>query len=213
MNHHPSPTWLAAYHDGELNERQAHLLEAHLQTCAQCQRARAELQSLTALLAEVPLPDPQTAPETFVTQVGLRMPRRPVQSEWQRALRAAWHWAPAGLLGAWAFLQAAFFVTSLVLILVAYLPGAEALARWLPQGSSFFGQAASLGSASPLEIGSFGLEVLRGGGILGWGLTLDLLLSALLGLIALSWLASWWIQKSNGQFNPIEEHRYFQRSS
>jgi hypothetical protein len=165
------------------------------------------------LLVEAPLPQPQTAPETFVAQVGLRLPRRPAQSQWQRALRSAWQWAPAGLFAAWAFLQAAFFVTSLAMMLLAYLPGAEALAGWLPQESSFLEQAASLGSANPLEIGAFGLEVLRGGGILGWGLTLDLLLSALLGLIALSWLASWWIQKSNGQFDHPDENRSFQRSS
>jgi anti-sigma factor RsiW len=47
-----------AYHDGEIagaNERSS--LEAHLASCDPCAELLAELQSLSRLLAEVPLPD------------------------------------------------------------------------------------------------------------------------------------------------------------
>ena len=54
-----------AYHDGELSsvaERSA--VEAHVASCGPCAELLAELRSLSALLAEVPLPDAADAAPT-----------------------------------------------------------------------------------------------------------------------------------------------------
>ena len=90
-------------------------VEAHLARCATCRAELEELRALAALLQESPAAESLTPPERFVAQVGLRLPRRPERPAWQRALETGWQLAPLGLLGAWAFVQAVFVVSSVVL--------------------------------------------------------------------------------------------------
>jgi hypothetical protein len=74
-----------------------------------CQAELEELRKLSALLQESPAPETLTQPERFVAQVALRLPRRPTQPAWKRTLEAGWRLAPVGLLGVWAFVEAANF--------------------------------------------------------------------------------------------------------
>lgn len=200
MNEHVTQ-WLEAYYDGELTGRRAQQVEAHLETCPECLAKLEGLRMLSTLLQQAPEPGNLSSPEIFVAQVGLRLPRKPEQTDWQKALRTGWRWAPAGLLGAWVFVQTAFIVSSILNWLLRLVPGAADIIEFLPagtQGASFLGDVAHLSGAEWVDFGRFGLDILRGGGPLGWGITLNLVLTLLLGTLYLSWLASWWIHKSNG---------------
>jgi predicted anti-sigma-YlaC factor YlaD len=193
--------WLEAYYDGELPNRRVRQVEAHLETCPECLAELESLDKLSVLLQKAPDPDNLTPAETFAAQVGLRLPRKPAQSGWQKALRTGWQWIPVGLLGAWVFVQTAFIVSGILMWMLRIVPGAAEFTGWLPtgtRGTSLLGETTNLTGAEWTEIGVFGLDILRGGGPLGWGVTLNLGLTLLLGLLFLSWLASWWIQKTNG---------------
>ena len=193
--------WLEAYHDGELSDRRIQILETHLETCASCQQELAELQILSSLLAENPQPENLTQPDTFVAQVALRLPRNPRQTTWQSVLRRGWQLAPLGILGVWVFIQATFLVTGILMWLIKLTPIGEQFSLLVPGGSSLLEEIMVLQGASLLDIGRFGIGLLRGGGPLGWSITLNIGLTVLIGLLYLSWLASWWVQKTNGNHN------------
>lgn len=161
--------WLSAYHDGELKGRQRRQVEAHLAECASCRGELDQLRSLSATLAASPPPADLMPPEQFVAQVGLRLPRRPARTAPQRALLAAWWLVPLVLLGAWVFLQALLIVTELTEFALDLGLGGETVAAFLPAES----------------------------GSLWQGLRLNLLLSGLIGLAYLSWLASWWSRRQH----------------
>jgi len=193
--------WLEAYYDGELTSQRAQQVETHLETCETCQAELESLSVLTELLQDFPPAQDLTPASTFTAQVGLRLPRKPVENRWQNALRVGWQWAPAGLLATWVFIQTTFIVSGVLTRVLPRIPGMEQFASLLQsnaQGTSPVGDIPNLTSAGFVEIGQFGLDFLRGGGPLGWGVTLNLILTLTLGLLYLSWLASWWIQKSNG---------------
>ncbi len=166
--------WLPAYHDGELPPGKAAQVEAHLQTCPSCRAEQKRLTELSALLRDDSLPA-FSAPEHFAAQVQLLLPRRaPVRSAPQQQLSRWWLVAPLMLIVAWAFLQAALWVTSLVLTGSSFFPG---LTPWL-------------GMSSNLEIiGTFSLinlALLIGATIL-WG----------------GWVALWWAAKNNQNQQPL----------
>lgn len=193
--------WLEAYYDGELISRHTQQVETHLQTCETCQAEFENLGVLTTLLQEFPEAQNLTPAGTFAAQVGLRLPRKPGENRWQKTFRTGWQWAPVGLLATWVFLQTAFIVSGLLTRVLPFITGTEQFVNFLQsdtQGALRIEDIPNLTSAGFAEIGQFGLEILRGGGPLGWGVTLNLILTSILGLLYLSWLASWWIQKSNG---------------
>ena len=192
---------LEAYYDGELPRRRAQQVETHLQNCETCQAELENLSVLTSLLQDFPEAQNLTPASTFAAQVGLRLPRKPGENRWQKALRTGWQWAPVGLLATWVFVQTIFIVSGVLTRVLPFLPGSEQFVDLLQsdtQGTLRFENAPNLTSAGFAEIGQFGLDFLRGGGPLGWGVTLNLVFTIILGLLYLSWLASWWIQKSNG---------------
>lgn len=165
--------WLNAYHDGELTGRQLNRVEAHLAECAPCRAELEQLRFLSAMLQESPALSESLPPEQFVAQVGLRLPRRQEEPAFQRALRVAWQLAPLVLLGAWAFLQTVLIVTVLTRVALGLGLGGETAATLLPAES-------------------------RG---LWQGVLLNLILSGVIALSYLSWLASWWShhrQQENG---------------
>ena len=201
MNEHVT-TWLGAYHDGELKGLRLRQVETHLTHCAMCRVELEQLQTLTMLLQESPAAEGLTPPERFVAQVGLRLPRRPAQPAWKRALEFGWRLAPVGLLGAWAFVQTAFTVTRLALGALRMGLGGEAAAKWLPASQPGLSLAELLGSsvANLGDVGKIVMQLLSGGGPLGWGVTLNLVSLVVIGLLYWSWLASWWArrQRHNG---------------
>ncbi len=198
MNEHVIP-WLNAYHDGELHGRRLRQVQVHLEHCAACRAELEELQALTTLLQESPVPEGALPPERFVTQVGLRLPRRPTQPAWKRALEAGWRLVPAGLLGAWAFVQAVFIVSGVALRALQMGLGSDAAAELLPasQPAPSLTELLSLSSASLSDLGQTALRLLANGGPLGWGVTLNLVALAVIGLLYWSWLASWWAHRQH----------------
>jgi hypothetical protein len=195
-------TWLEAYHDGELKGLRLRQVEAHLADCAMCRAELAQLQTLTTLLQESPAAEGLMPPERFVAQVGLRLPRRPTQSAWKRTLEFGWRLAPVGLLGAWAFVEAVFIVTRMVMGALQMGLGGEWAAELLPAAQPGFSlsELLSLSDANLGDVGEIALRLMGDGGPLGWGVMLNLAALVVIGLLYWSWLASWWArrQRQNG---------------
>jgi predicted anti-sigma-YlaC factor YlaD len=188
--------WLAAYADGELAQRRAAQVETHLTTCETCQTALAELQGLSSLLAEVPAVKNLTPPETFVAQVGLRLPRKSNQPSFAKSLRTGWRFAPVGLLGTWAFIQAALLVSGLITLGLRYLPIGAQIAANLPTHSEVgLLSQLKISGATFFEIGPTSIGIFPGGW-LSWGLLINVGLSVTIGVLYLSWIASWWVQNT-----------------
>jgi predicted anti-sigma-YlaC factor YlaD len=185
--------WLNAYHDGELHGRYLRQVEAHLAECAGCRRELEQLAALTALLQESPLASTATPPERFVSEVGLRLPRRPEHPLWRRGFEAAWHLTPLSLLGAWAFVQTLFLVTGVVWLALQLGVGGDALA-WLVAPAPSPDAVAGLAGGSLAGVNRGLLYLFRGRGSLAWGFTVNLALLAVISLLYWSWLASWWVR-------------------
>ncbi len=194
--------WLGAYHDGELKGLRLRQVEAHLEDCAVCRAELAQLQTLTMLLQASPVAEGLTPSERFVAQVGLRLPRRPTQPAWKRTLEFGWRLTPVGLLGTWVFVQVVFIVTGVVRGALRMGLGGEVAAKLLPASQPGFSLTELLGSsgASLGDVGKLVMQLLSGGGPLGWGVTLNLVALVVIGLLYWSWLASWWArrQRHNG---------------
>jgi anti-sigma factor RsiW len=198
MNGHVTH-WLAAYHDGELRGRRLRQVKDHLAECAACRTELDELRCLSALLRESPAAEGLLSPERFVAQVGLRLERRPIKPAWQRTLETGWRLAPAGLIGAWAFVQAVFIVAGAVLITlqvcgidVLSLQQATHHETWLTAGLNYL--ATGLNETT--------LTVLKTLDVLIWGLTIYLTATVAIVLLYWSWLASLWARYQHRQLQP-----------
>ena len=188
--------WLGAYHDGELQGRRLGQVEAHLAQCAACRAELERLQALSAMLQESPPARDLTPPDRFVAQVGLRLPRQPEQPAWQRTLEIGWRLTPLGLLGALAFVQVMFIMTEMVLFALRLGVGGDLVASRLPpSGTSWLAQLTRLSGASLSDVVQILLQALGHGGPLGWVFTLYVILFAVISLLYLSWLASWWARR------------------
>jgi len=197
MNQHVA-SWLGAYHDGELAGLRLRQVEAHLAQCETCRTELERLRALAALLQESPAATGLVPPDRFVAQVGLRLPRRPTQPAWQRAMETGWRLVPLGLFGAWAFVQAVFAVAGVVMLALRLGVGGEALAGLLPPvEASWLAQVAQLSGASLSDIGGVMLRMLSNGRPLGWSVTLNVTSLVVIGLLYWSWLASWWARRQH----------------
>jgi hypothetical protein len=208
MNEHVTQ-WLEAYYDGELKGRRAQHIEAHVASCESCRKELEDIQMLSALLTSAPAASNLTSPETFVAQVGLRLPRQPEARTWQRVYRTGWRLAPFGILATWAFLQASIFVTGLFNLGLQIIPGGDQIAGVLSSQSGLtLAEGLTSSNLSLFNLGKFGLDFLWDGSILGWLPTLSLGLTILVGMLYLSWLASWWVRESNNKnHQSIHENR------
>jgi hypothetical protein len=189
--------WLAAYYDGELRGLRLRRVEAHLVDCTTCQAELERLRKLGALLQESPAAETITPPERFVAQVGLRLPRRPEQTATERALEIGWRLVPAGLLGAGVFVQTVFIVAGVVQGALRMGLGGDLAARLLPpsQGGLWLVELVRLSEPSLNDVARIMLQMLSSGGPLGWGVTLNLVVLVVIGLLYWSWLASWWVRR------------------
>ena len=131
--------WLAAYHDGELPSSRRQQVEEHLMDCSSCRLELEALEGLSSLLQADPLPA-HTPPERFAAQVQLRLPRASLSPAHQNAGQLP-SWVlgiPLGLIGIWAFLQAALWVTSATLTADQIFGSPTALFNgWLTTGGLF----------------------------------------------------------------------------
>jgi predicted anti-sigma-YlaC factor YlaD len=195
MNNHVT-NWLGAYLDGELQGRRLQQVEDHLVQCAACRADLEEMQALSVLLQESPSAQGLASAERFVAQVGLRLPREQKQPVWWRALVTGWRLAPVGLVGAWAFTQALFLMTSAALIALQLGLGGDALAGLLPtsQQGTWLSMGLSLSGASLSEVAEVILRLLANGGPLGWAAMLNFAATAVIGLMIWSWLAGWCVR-------------------
>jgi len=193
--------WLGAYYDGELRGLRLRQVEAHLADCTTCQAELERLRKLGALLQESPAAETITPPERFVAQVGLRLPRRPEQTATERALEIGWRLVPAGLLGAGVFVQTVFIVAGVVQGALRMGLGGDIAARLLPpsQGGLWLSELVRLSEPSLNDVGRIVLQMLSNGGPLGWGVTLNLVVLVVIGLLYWSWLASWWVWRQRRQ--------------
>jgi predicted anti-sigma-YlaC factor YlaD len=166
-------TWLQAYHDGELRGAHRRRVEAHLESCSECQEILGRIQSLSALLQGSPIPV-FTPSDRFAAQVALRLPRQPTETGWQRTARLGWQMAPFGLIGVWAFTQAAFFTVTILALVERSCTVCRDYLAWLSLGN----------------------------GTIYWAFGLNVLVSVLLGLLYSSWLAGWWVSHQRGRAAP-----------
>jgi predicted anti-sigma-YlaC factor YlaD len=104
---------LGAYLDGELRDRKLIKVETHLAECLVCQEEYAALQTLSATLQEVPLPD-FSPPERIATEVTLRLPRRSTVLIYNKVLEVGWWLVPVGLLVTWIFISTTFLASNIV---------------------------------------------------------------------------------------------------
>lgn len=118
-------TWLAAYHDGELDEARQQQLEAHLADCAACRGELETLQALSQQLRMDVLPGQALASEAaFWSKLEARLPERAARPTPLR-------WLPGiGLLMTSGLIQAGA-VLALAIILAGPVGGANALADQL----------------------------------------------------------------------------------
>jgi len=194
MNQHVT-TWLEAYHDGELHGLRLRQVETHLAQCTACRAELEGLRALSALLQESPATERLTSPDRFVAQVGLRLARRPEQPVRRQVLETGWRLVPAGLLGAWAFVQAVFTVAGGVFIALGL--GGDAVTGVLPNWSgSWLTQALAWTGVRLGGVERIALQLLS---TLGWLTVLNFALLIVIGLLFWSWLASWWVRRRRHQ--------------
>ena len=131
--------WLAAYHDGELPSGRRQQVEGHLKDCQTCQAELQALEGLSSLL-KADLVPAHTPPERFAAQVQLRLPHASMSQARQKEAHLP-RWVlgvPLALIGVWAFLQAAIWVTSATLTADAVFGSQAALFNgWLPTAGLF----------------------------------------------------------------------------
>lgn len=187
MTEHVS-AWLSAYHDGELQGRRLRQVETHLAQCASCRAELERLQALSVLLQMSPAPGVLTSPGRFVAQVGLRLPRRPERSAWQKALLTGWRLIPLVLLGAWVFIQAVSITTDIMSVMLQLGLGGEQGMRLL--ASSGRGSCVvELLALSTVDIGQIAL--------CAWELVSYVALPGMIGLLYWSWLATWVVRRQS----------------
>lgn len=184
MNEHVS-AWLGAFHDGELEGWRLHQVKSHLAQCDACRAELDRLQALSTLLRASPAASHLTPAERFVAQVGLRLPRHQEHPIWYRAASIGWRLTPVGLFGTYAILQAVFIVTGIVMLALR-LGGepARQSAVW------FNSLGAGLNDLAPI-----GLPALDSVLPVNWDVVLYLGLTAVIGLLYWSWLATWWVRR------------------
>lgn len=187
-------TLLNAYLDGELHGTRLEEMKAHLAVCETCRKELNDLQLVSDLLQAAPTPE-FIPTERFVANLTLRLPRRPLQEQPRRPASLAWWLVPAGLMGAWFFVQTVFILSNTVSAVQTsgLLGGASALvgsgqqATWFTLLTGFIGgQAGGLRST---------LSLLDGMDILGVNLLTGFLWQALIALLYWGWLAAWWFRR------------------
>jgi hypothetical protein len=186
--------WLNAYLDGELNGARVNQVEDHLAECAECRAELEEMRGLSALLRETAPTGEFISTERFVSNLTLNLPRQPEHSQPRKILEVGWWLTPVGILGTWLFLQVTFLLSRLVLTAsnagllgntFASFKANPPQAFWLETLNRIFGNQPGLISM----LNRTELFVQHIEGAFFW--------QALLAIIYLTWLASWWFRQQN----------------
>jgi anti-sigma factor RsiW len=190
--HEGMRTLLNAYLDGELQGKRLQEMETHLASCADCQTELKELRMVSEWLqADTALKAPSA--ERFVSQLTLKLPRRPQQDRLLKPISLAWWLVPAGLLMAWIFIQTVYTLSDVVT--AANLTGLLGSAsRWLGSGQ----ESTWLSAATTLFGGQIlaqpALSLLNNVSVTVVSLLGGFLWQAGIALLYLVWLCFWWFR-------------------
>ena len=194
--------WLNAYLDGELKGMRLRQLEEHLAECEVCQAELESLNSLSALLQEVPTAE-FTSHERFVSEVNLRLPQRREKAAQNKATEAGWWMIPIGLLLAWVFLSTSILLSNVVSVADTFGILDNTTAAWI-SGSSNTAEVTS-------TLGQFGV---LSGNSLQWAERSEsftrnalpqIIVQASIALLYLAWFAIWWARQTRQEQVPLLE--------
>jgi anti-sigma factor RsiW len=185
---------LNAYMDGELNGACLLEIKLHLASCESCQNELKELRLVSDLLQAAPTPQFISA-ERFVSNLNLSLPRRTLRDKPPKPGSLAWWFVPAGLLGAWFFVQTLFILTNAVTAAQATGLLGQA-ATWLGGGQQTVWYAA-INSFSGVNASGLRstLSLLNGVDIFGVNLLTGFLWQALIVMLYWGWLSVWWLRR------------------
>ena len=186
---------LNPYLDGELSRKRLQELELHLTTCESCQNELRQLKLVSELLKAAPGPEFMPA-ERFASNLTLNLPWRSLDDLPANPALLGWWLVPAGLLGAWFFIQTVFTLTGAVSVAQTTGLFGQALGWlgfggqetvWFATVTSLFGGQA--GGAQPT------LSLLNTLNVFGVNLLDGFLWQALIVLLYWGWLAAWWLRR------------------
>lgn len=113
MKIHPTE-WLSAYYDGELSREHNQEIQKHIENCEACQDQLKQMAELSKCLKEIPTTVHLESSEVFMERLAGRLPERKPREPRKNQL-AIWWLMPVILVASWAFLQALFFISGLLL--------------------------------------------------------------------------------------------------
>jgi anti-sigma factor RsiW len=184
---------LNAYLDGELHGARLQEMKHHLASCESCSKELKELQHVSDLLQAAPAPEFMPA-ERFVSNLILTLPRHTAYARSSKSSSLAWWLVPAGLLGAWFFVQTVFILTNV--FSAAQLTGVFGQATaWLGVGrqTAWFAAASSFSGLQADGLQN-SLAMLNNLDIFGVNLLSNFLWQALIVLLYWGWLIAWWLR-------------------
>jgi len=192
--HEDMRSLLNAYMDGELHGTRLSEMKRHLVSCESCRNELRELNLVSSLLQAAPDPEFMTT-ERFISNLNLRLPRRSLRDLPPKPGSLAGWLVPAGLLGAWFFVQTVFILANMVTAAQATGLLGQA-ATWLGGGQQTLWFSA-MTSFSGAQAGGFQstLSLVNGLDIIGVNLLMGFLWQALIVLLYCGWLLFWWFNR------------------
>ena len=191
--HEDMRTLLNAFLDGELHGTRLQELKRHLASCESCRDELKDLRLVSGLLQADPLPEFMPA-ERFASNLALSLPRRTSRDLPPKPGSMVWWLVPAGLLGAWFFVQTVFLLANW--ITAAQTTGLLGqAATWLGGGPQTLWFAA-MTSFSGTHLGRLQntLSLLNQLDIFSVNLLTGFLWQALIVLLYWGWLSVWWLR-------------------
>jgi anti-sigma factor RsiW len=184
---------LNAYLDGELHGTRLLDVKHHLDSCESCRNELKELHLVSDLLQTAPAPEFMPA-ERFISNLTLSLPRRTLRDLPTKPGSLAWWLIPAGILGAWFFMQTVFALTGMVTAAqTAGLLGQAASQLGGGQETVWFAAVTSLFGAQAGGAQS-ALSLLNQLNVIGANLLTGFLWQALIVLFYWVWLFVWWLR-------------------
>jgi hypothetical protein len=197
--------WLGAYMDGELQGLQRCQVESHLVDCQACQAELEDLRELSSLLHAADPVKEFIPADRFTAQLALRLPRRPEVPLRKKALEIGWWLIPAGILGAWVFVQVLLLMSGVVSTAgQAGLLGRAA--AWFPTGPQHGAWMSSIASLLDLNLNESGnliLQTLDQIELFGTDILVPVIWQAVLGFVYVSWLLLWWMRSPRNNSIPL----------